>query len=69
MPHRNDALGFFRIEPAGAERDRGEPRRVSELARANQTPYNLNLFENEIPDPGVDMFSRHGARAGARGNS
>jgi hypothetical protein len=42
---------------------------MSELARANQTPYNLNLFENEIPDPGVDMFSRHGVRAGARGNS
>jgi hypothetical protein len=47
----------------------GNPEGVSELARANQTPYNLNLFENEIPDPGVDMFSRHSARAGARGNS
>jgi hypothetical protein len=42
---------------------------VSELARANQTPYNLDLCENETPDPGVDMFSRDGARAGARSNS
>jgi hypothetical protein len=42
---------------------------MSELARANQTPYNFNLFENETPDPGVDMFSRDGARAGAGGNS
>jgi hypothetical protein len=42
---------------------------MSELARVNQTPYNLNLFENETSDPGVDMFSRHGVRAGARGNS
>ena len=59
------------MEPTGVERHGREARRVSELARANQTPYNLNLFENEIPDPGVDMFSRHGARAGAgaRGNS
>jgi hypothetical protein len=42
---------------------------MSELARANQTPYNLNLFESETPGPGVDMFSGHRARAGARGNS
>src|SRR5262245_16813450 len=28
------------MEPAGAERHRREARRVSELARANQTPYN-----------------------------
>src|SRR6266496_3181034 len=33
------ALAFLRMEPAGAERDRREARRVSELARANQTPY------------------------------
>jgi hypothetical protein len=31
------------MEPAGAERHRREARRVSELARANQTPYNLIL--------------------------
>ena len=31
-------LAFHRMEPAGAERHRREARRVSELARANQTP-------------------------------
>ena len=42
---------------------------MSELARANQTPYNLDLFENETPDAGVDMFSGDCDRACARGNS
>ena len=57
--HRNDA---------GAEQDRREAE-GKRLARGNQTPYNLDLCENEPPDPGVDMFSRDSARACARGNS
>jgi cardiolipin synthase (CMP-forming) len=39
-----EVLAFHRTEPAGAERHRREARRVSSLARANQTPYNGALF-------------------------
>src|SRR6266496_3478383 len=34
------AFGVHRMEPAGAERHGREARRVSSLARTNQTPYN-----------------------------
>src|SRR6266487_2149211 len=33
-------MAFHRMEPAGAERHGREARRVSSLARTNQTPYN-----------------------------
>jgi hypothetical protein len=36
------------MEPAGAERHRREARRVSELARANQTPYNAMMTRREV---------------------
>jgi len=35
------------MEPAGAERHRREARRVSLLARTNQTPYNLPMSESK----------------------
>src|SRR5215471_16017686 len=40
-------LASHRMEPAGAERHRREPDRVSELARANQTPYNRMVTRRE----------------------
>src|SRR5262249_13549875 len=40
-------LAFHRMEPAGAEGHRREARRVSELARANQTPYNFQMTRRE----------------------
>src|SRR5438094_4994247 len=40
-------LAFHRMEPAGAERHRREARRVSELARANQTPYSRMVTRRE----------------------
>jgi hypothetical protein len=33
-------MAFHRLEPAGLGDIDGKPERVSELARANQTPYN-----------------------------
>src|SRR6266513_5665139 len=44
-------LAFHRMEPAGAERHRREARRVSELARAHQTPYSsplATLYSNKL---------------------
>src|SRR6059036_4348376 len=35
------------MEPAGAERHRRSARRVSSLARTNQTPYNLSMPESK----------------------
>jgi len=40
-------LAFHRMEPAGAERHRRSARRVSSLARTNQTPYNLTMPESK----------------------
>ena len=39
------------MEPAGAEQHRPEARRVSELAQANQTPYNFSITHSESPNP------------------
>ena len=57
MDHQLLGLAFYRMKPAGAERHRWDPQRVSLLAQTNQTPYSFRM-PNSKPSVAIIMGSK-----------